>query len=495
MTDTERIGRFEVLERLWGNAFSLVYRGRDPFVDRNVQIKVCVAQDEAIRRKFLVAAEDASQLRHTNIARVFEFGSGESKPYLVQEAFSERSLADLVARTDHVEDILKLYYLVQVGRGLAYAHGKGVLHRELRPASILVHEDGRAKITDFGTARLASAAACLGNGAHRWPAVGWLVPELLLGLELDARSDIYGFGALSYELMTGSPPFAAESLSELVPQVLEKDPAPLIDGWPECPPELDEIINRCLRRDPGQRYSQMDELLEEMGSVIPVPDPDDIEEEEKTIVTADVQTIFVAEKEEPSPVSDEAVEPINKPGIAPWIIKTKDLGRLAKISLQRAVDHSTAAVKKLSLPNAAPQRRWRPALMVALAAILFGVVGWSLVRTPDRTELIAVVPAAMPAMPTPQEINGKLIIDAQPWAEIKRLVNDQGEEIELPDSPYTPLPIELPPGLYRATLQGPSSGETVLCEALVSESGAGYCRPELVALAVNDYFRETGWWQ
>ena len=95
-------------------------------------------------------------------------------------------------------------------------------------------------------ARLASAFAQLGNGAHRWPAVGWLLPELILGLELDCRSDIYGFGALAYELLTGKAPYVAESLAELVPQVLETEARPLGVHWAECPPELDRLVLRCL---------------------------------------------------------------------------------------------------------------------------------------------------------------------------------------------------------------------------------------------------------
>ena len=206
MNQVERIGRFEVQERLRANSFAIVYRGRDPFDGRRVQIQFCVATDETIRHGFLKAAERAAGLRHPNIATVFEFGSGDGKPYLVQEAFSEENLSDLLARAEPVDDVLKLYYLVQVARGLQYAHREGVLHRELRPASILLNRSGDAKIADFGTARIASAFAQLGNGAHRWPAVGWLLPELLLGLELDRRSDIYGFGALAFELLTGMHP-------------------------------------------------------------------------------------------------------------------------------------------------------------------------------------------------------------------------------------------------------------------------------------------------
>jgi serine/threonine protein kinase len=496
MTQIERIGRFEVLERIRGNSFSLVYRGRDPFADRAVEIKVCVARDEAIRKKFLLAAEDAAPLRHTSIATIYEFGSGESKPYLVQEAFSECSLSDLLAGGDHVEDVLKLFYLVQVASGLQHAHRNGVLHRELRPASILVHEDGRAKITDFGTARLASAAAHLGNGAHRWPAVGWLLPELLLGLELDARSDVYGFGALSYELLTGEPPFASETLGELVPRILECEPAPTSSGWPDCPPELEQIISRCLRRDPSQRYPHISALIEDLSAVLPVPDADDIEEEEKTIVTTDLQTIYVADREEPE--QENAPEPVppTQPKVSTWVDTSLELGRHAKVAAMDGLAACISLARKVSVPKISTPRSWRPALIVGLAIALFGVVAWSLMRKPEQVVAVEPSPTRPVLEAVDQSAPGLLIIDAQPWAEVSRLVNDKGEEIALPQNPYTPLPLKLPPGRYLATLQRPSALDSQRCEALVSETTAGVCKPEIGdVIEANDYFRETGWWQ
>ena len=290
MNQTERIGRFEVQERLRSNAFAIIYRGRDPFDGRRVQIKFCVATDEGIRHRFLAAAEEAASLRHPNIATVFEFGSGDSKPYLVQEAFSEETLSDLLARREPTEDVLKLFYLMQIARGLQYAHSRKVLHRELRPAAVMIDRAGEAKVADFGTARLASAFTQLGNGAHRWPAVGWLLPELLLGLDLDERSDIYGFGALAFEVLTGRPPYIAESLGALVPQLLESDAQPVGLYWPECPPELDRLILRCLSRDPGRRYGSMDEVLEEFDQIIPVPEAPDFVEQERTLVIEEMHS-------------------------------------------------------------------------------------------------------------------------------------------------------------------------------------------------------------
>jgi serine/threonine protein kinase len=496
MTQIERIGRFEILERIRGSSFSIEYRGRDPFADRDVEIKVCVARDEAIRKRFLLAAEDAASLRHSNIATIHEFGSGELKPYLVQEAFAGRTLSDLLARGDDVEDIVKLFYLVQVARGLDYAHGNGVLHKELRPASVLVNDDGRAKIADFGIARLASASNHLGNGAHRWPAVGWLVPELLLGLELDARSDVFGFGALSYELLTGEPPFAAETLAELVSRVLECQPVPISSGWPDCPPELEQIICRCLLRDPGQRYPQMSAVIDDLGAVIPIPDTKDIEEEEKTVVTKDLQTIYVADRERAEQIDEPETTSLEQPPVSTWVDIAMELGGRARIAILHGLTVCLFLAKRISVRKISTHKSWRTVLIVGLAVALFGVVAWSLVRYSEKDGAVEDLVPGLALEAVDQTAAGLLIIDARPWAKVSRLVNDKGEEIALPHSPYTPLPLELPPGRYLATLQRPSVHEAQRCEALVSKTATGICKPETVAvLEADDYFRETGWWQ
>ena len=492
MNQAERIGRFEVQERIRGNSFALVYRGRDPFDSRRVQIKVCIAADEAIRRQFLAAAESAGELRHPNIATVFEYGSGDSKPYLVQEVFSEETLSDVLARREPVDDVLKLFYLVQVGRALQHAHSHGVLHREVRPASVQVQSGGEAKLTDFGIARLSSAHVQLGNGAHRWPAVGWLLPELLLGLELDARSDIYGFGALAFELLTGESPLRAESLAELVPLVLERDPQPVSLGWPECPPDLDRLILRCLKRDPGQRYGTMNEVIDELDTIIPAAAPSDIVEEEKTIVTGEIQTIFVKESEDKDTREPETQPSRRLPDWWTVVGNVKEWGArgvTAAGTTLRAVSKGVGQIADLG-PS-----RLRAAAIGAVAVLLFGVVGWSVVRSSAPEPILLPVRPPVRPVQTADEQTGLLIVNAQPWAEVERLLDSKGQELSLPTESYTPLPIELPPGRYEIELRYADLEETETCWVEVRPDETSQCEPRVAAVEVNDFFKETGWWQ
>lgn len=529
MNQVERIGRFEVQDRLRANSFAIVYRGRDPFDGRRVHIKFCVATDETIRCRFLKAAKSASKLRHPNVATVFEFGSGDGKPYLVQEAFSEDNLSDLLARGEPVEDVLKLYYLVQVARGLQYAHNAGVLHRELRPASILFDRTGETKIADFGIARLASAFTQLGNGAHRWPAVGWLLPELLLGLDLDRRSDIYAFGAVAFELLTGQAPFIAESLAGLVPQILETDPRPLGVHWPECPAELDRLVLRCLARDPGQRFASMNDLIEELDQIIPVAEPADVFEEEKTVVIEDAETIYLADLEQkreraevnpletvtmdrptvptaaapPVPMVAAKAEAAPEPKVDWGAVRSRvggwgrETGRFLTAGARktgRAVAQAGSGLKGRP-PFRLNRIRLRTVGIGIGALLLFGVVGWSVARVPERD--LTPIPTVAPPLPVatvPVE-NGLLVIDTQPWGEVTRLTDIEGNEVELPEDRFTPLPLKLAPGRYTVEISRADLGLTETCVIDVESSRTASCELQLAALETSEFFKEVGWWQ
>ena len=510
MNQAERIGRFEVQERLRSNAFAIIYRGRDPFDGRRVQIKFCVATDEGIRRRFLEAAEQASSLRHANIATVYEFGSGDSKPYLVQEAFSEATLGDLLARREPTEDVLKLYYLMQIARGLEYAHGRGVLHRELRPATVMVDRSGEVKLADFGTARLASAFAQLGNGAHRWPAVGWLLPELLLGLELDVRSDVYGFGALAYELLAGRPPHLAESLAGLIPQILETDPHPVAIHWPECPPALDRLILRCLSRDPGRRFASMEEVIREFDQVVPVPAAPEIIEQETTMVIAEVPSVPAGETNvlETAELLGGAEEPMaedvgaeTSPGIdlPAGRLSWQQRGSEAGVRLRRLAENLARqlAARARQSWSASRRRPWSSKTLMATSALLLvsTVLGWTLLR--EGEDPGSPLPIAAPELPgaPAAEMTGSLVVDARPWGKIERVLTGDGDEIGMPETRYTPLRFELAPGLYRVEVTRPGVSGSESCEVTVVSAATARCDLQLAVVETRDFFRQTEWWQ
>jgi serine/threonine protein kinase len=514
MQQEERIGRFEVQERLSADSFAIVYRGRDPFDGRRVHIKFCVASDRDIRARFLSAAQRAARLRHANVTTVFEFGSGEAKPYLVEEAFSEECLSDLLARAEPIDDVLKLYYLAQIARGLEYAHSEGVLHRGLCPATVLIDRRGATKITDFATGRIAGAFTRLGDGMGRPPAVGWLVPELLLGLDLDRRSDIYGFGAVVYELLAGRSPFPADSLATLVTRILETTPRPVGVGWPECPPELDRLILRCLARDPRQRFDSMDEVVAELAEIVPVGEPEDVFEEERTVVIDDPQTVYLAKLEqrrrapEETPLATVAIPRPDVPTAAESRQGRDNTSRQLQRNLRRAGDlmvvgwratrrqanRAAAAWASRRGPVGEGWRR-RTATIVVAALLTFGVVGWSLVRDPDPEPIS--IPIEAPELPIVSLglDRGLLLIESQPWGAVERVTDGQGEEVELPASRYTPLSLQLPPGPYTVELSRPKTSGIETCKVVVETAERVRCRLQLAAVDTTQFFREAGWWQ
>lgn len=267
MIEFEKVSRYDIVEKVAESPFAVVYRGRDSTSRRPVAIKVCIAADSAFRQRFLRLAEAAAPLRHPHIVEILEFGSGDGKPYLIEEFLTGEDLRHRIARRGTVDGERELALLSEVARGLEHAHRKGVLHQDLKPATVHLEDGERVKLVDFGIARLASAAIRLASPAAFSAAGGYLPPEQALGLPADARTDVFCFGALAYELLSRHPPFPGSSPAELLDRALVGRPVPLGDLWPECPPAFSALVDRCLSASPGARPAGFDELNEELAPI------------------------------------------------------------------------------------------------------------------------------------------------------------------------------------------------------------------------------------
>lgn len=267
MAQVGKVSQYDVLEKIAENGFAIVYKGRDPFTKRWVAIKMCIAEDDSLRAHFLRQAEGISKLFHPNIARILDFGSGEGKPYLVEEFLEGVDLRARIRAAADVELVEELDILLQVAHGLQYAHSKGVLHLDLKPATVHVERGGTVKLVDFGLARLSGAAIRLGKPDSGRPPRGYLPPELALGLQPDERTDIYCFGALAYELLARRTPFTGLTPPEVLQESLDETLKPLPREWPECPPALAALVDRCLHKSPGDRYLDFDALLDDLEPI------------------------------------------------------------------------------------------------------------------------------------------------------------------------------------------------------------------------------------
>jgi serine/threonine protein kinase len=266
-----RFGRYEILTELGRGAMGVVYKARDPKINRVVAVKTISlagqpAEDELdYRQRFVREAEAAGRLSHPGIVTIFDVGEEPETraPYIVMEYVGGQSLDKLLSRDNHklpVDTALQL--TLELAEALDCAHGQGVVHRDLKPANILLTEEGHAKIADFGVAKLNLANQTLAGRALGTPA--YMSPEQLNGEEVDGRSDLFSLGVLLYTVLTGYKPFQGNSALTVSFKVVNRDPIPasLLDT--ELPPGLDYIIARAMAKDRAERYQSSMEMVRDI---------------------------------------------------------------------------------------------------------------------------------------------------------------------------------------------------------------------------------------
>lgn len=264
----DRIGKYEVLDKIGSGGFAVVYKGYDPFIKRPVAIKVCYSRDSETRERFYREAEIAGLLVHRNITTVYDFGLHEQTPYLVEEYLPGEDLAHVIRRNEPDGLVEKLDFLAQIASGLGYAHSKGVIHRDIKPSNIRVLENGRIKIMDFGTAKFANVESNLTQTGMTLGTVAYLSPERLLGQPSGINSDLFSFGVLAYELLSFKRPFTGRNIPSLIDQVLNSSPVPLRESWQDCPPDLEAVVHRCLHKDPEERYGTCEPIKAELEKLL-----------------------------------------------------------------------------------------------------------------------------------------------------------------------------------------------------------------------------------
>ncbi|MGB7600108.1 MAG: serine/threonine-protein kinase [Candidatus Sulfotelmatobacter sp.] len=260
---SERFGRYEILSELGRGAMGVVYKARDPKINRVVAVKTIslagqpADEEQEYRERFYREAEAAGRLSHPGIVTIFDVGEEPETraPYIVMEFVGGQSLDKLLSAEDRklpLETALQLTH--ELAEALDCAHGQGVVHRDLKPANILLTEDGRAKIADFGVAKLNLANHTLAGRALGTPA--YMSPEQLNGEAVDGRSDLFSLGVVLYTILTGYRPFQGNSALTVSYKVVNRDPIPATVLDTELPPSLDYIISRAMAKDPAQRYQR-----------------------------------------------------------------------------------------------------------------------------------------------------------------------------------------------------------------------------------------------
>jgi serine/threonine-protein kinase len=264
----EQLGKYEILERIGEGGFGTVWKGRDPFLKRTVAIKTCTSDNEELRKRFLREAEIAGGLHHPNVTLVHDFGYHDQVPYLVQEFLTGEDLSSIIRRRDAVPQTTKLAWLTDVARGLEFAHSKGVVHRDVKPANVRIIDGGLAKVMDFGIAKLAEMNTNqLTKTGTAMGTIGYMAPEQVNGQPVDHRADIFAYGVMAYELLTFERPFEAETMSRVFYRILHEDPKPISDLIPLFPADLERVVLRCLAKDPHHRYGNFRAVLADLEKI------------------------------------------------------------------------------------------------------------------------------------------------------------------------------------------------------------------------------------
>ncbi len=265
-----QLGRYEVVSELGQGAMGVVYKAKDPLIDREVAIKtinLSLAQEEReeYEARFYQEAKAAGRLGHPNIVTIYDVGRSEDIAYIAMEYLHGRELRDILNDNSRLPVAQVADIAAQVATGLSYAHEHGVVHRDIKPSNVMVLRDGRVKITDFGIARMASAAVRTQTGMVLG-SPKYMSPEQVMGKLTDQRSDIFSLGVMLYEMLTGHAPFMGENVNAIMYQTLNTVPVPPSTLNPEVPEMMNFIVAKALTKDLDSRYQNAQDLANDLRS-------------------------------------------------------------------------------------------------------------------------------------------------------------------------------------------------------------------------------------
>src|SRR5215472_10298800 len=257
-----QIGRYKVENEIGRGGFGRVYRAHDPTVGRPVAIKILTELNPETQSRFRNEATVAGNLRHNNIVTIYEFGVYEGFPFMAMEFLEGEDLHHMIGSGRAATLLEKCAIMLQVADGLSYAHENGVVHRDMKPGNIMALRDVAVKILDFGIARVIRTpdATRLTQQGFLIGTLGYMAPEQLAGADSDARCDIFAFGAIFYELVTGRHPFQAENAQRVMYRLSFDDPAPIREFVAGAPDELQRVISKAIHKDREQRYQSLREI-------------------------------------------------------------------------------------------------------------------------------------------------------------------------------------------------------------------------------------------
>lgn len=272
MIGTKLNGRYELDSKLGSGGMSTVYLARDTTLERWVAIKILHReisdQPDQIER-FRREARSVAQLSHPNVVAVIDAGEDGGHPYIVFEYIAGETLKQRIERLGRLPLDETAAYAIEIGRGIAAAHARPMVHRDVKPQNVLIDNEGRAKVTDFGIARELEADGLTATG-RVLGTTDYVSPEQAMGQSVDARSDIYSLGVVIYEMLTGAPPFAAETLVGVAMKHVNEQMPDVQARRPEVSSALAAVVDRATAKEPDDRYADMAAMLDDLESALEV---------------------------------------------------------------------------------------------------------------------------------------------------------------------------------------------------------------------------------
>jgi serine/threonine protein kinase len=299
---TENIGKYKIIEARGRGSMGVVYKARDPEIGRLVAIKtlktVYVGEDsednEALKR-FRQESRSAGRLVHPNIVTIYEAARSEDgSPYIVMEYIEGTSVEVVLAQKGSLDPFTTVHYLAQVASALDYAHQNDIIHRDIKPSNIIVDENQKPFIVDFGVAKMSDTSLTPAGTVVGTPS--YMSPEQIRGTELDGRTDIFSLGVVAFEMVTGIRPFPGKDFTTVVSNIIHKEPIPFAQLGVDLDPGFEEVIHRCLAKDREKRFQTAiefaDALAETLGAKVDgsgliggIPEQPEVEEDRTLLST------------------------------------------------------------------------------------------------------------------------------------------------------------------------------------------------------------------
>ncbi|MBA4184055.1 MAG: protein kinase [Acidobacteria bacterium] len=342
LSDDSRIAHYRIVRKIGAGGMGEVYLAEDTKLDRKVALKILppeFAEDADRMSRFVREAKAASALNHPNIITIHEIGEAGGTHFIATEFIDGKTLSDY-AKSNSLNYKSTLEIAIQVASALDEAHQAGIVHRDIKPDNVMVRKNSLVKILDFGIAKLSAptstdeeAATAIKGGTSPGMIIGtanYMSPEQAKGREVDARTDIFSFGAVLYEMLTEQQPFTGETINHTIVAILEKEPPPVSQFVKDCPAELEMIIQKTLAKNADNRYQSAKELFNDLKSLHKrLEFEDELERNQSPNKNSDAETqIFKAESSEETP----SFPPSNlAQNLSPIIGRKKELAEVKKL--------------------------------------------------------------------------------------------------------------------------------------------------------------------